>query len=89
MNDYEIPVRRAAFGLAAAAMTAITIGVSVVMPAKVDSRPDARWAATTVARVAPIDDVSASARIDVVAVREPGSSVVPCISSNPNRRPEG
>jgi hypothetical protein len=89
MNDYEIPVRRVAFALAAAVMTAITIGVSVVMPAKMDSSHDARWAASTVTPAGSIDGVSASARIDVVAVREPGSSVVPCISSSPNRRPEG
>jgi hypothetical protein len=54
-----------------------------------DSAPDARWAASTVTPAGSIDGVSASARIDVVAVRESGSSTVPCTSSNPNRGPEG
>ena len=37
MNHYEPLSPRVAFGIAAVAMTAITIGVSVVMPAKMDS----------------------------------------------------
>jgi hypothetical protein len=89
MSYYETSVRRAAFALAAAVMTAITIGVAVVMPARMDSGPDARWAASAVTPAGSIDGVSASARIDVVAVRESASSMVPCTSSSPNRRPEG
>ena len=89
MSDHAIPVQRIAFALAAAAMTAITIGVAVVMPARMDSAPDARWAASTVIPAGSVDGVSASARIDVVAVRESGSAMVPCTSSNPNRGPEG
>ena len=34
MNRYETLIPRVAWGIAAVAMTAITIGVSVVMPAK-------------------------------------------------------
>jgi hypothetical protein len=89
MSYYETSVRRAAFALAAAAMTAITIGVSVVMPSKMDSGHDGRWAASTVTPAGSTDGVSASARVDVVAVRESGSSMAPCTSSNPNPRPEG
>ena len=37
MNHYEPSSPRVAFGITAVAMTAITIGVSVVMPAKMDS----------------------------------------------------
>src|ERR1700680_2831586 len=37
MNRYEPLIPRVAFGIAAVAMTAITIGVSVIMPAKMDS----------------------------------------------------
>jgi hypothetical protein len=37
MNRYETLIPRVAWGIAAVAMTAITIGVSVVMPAKMDS----------------------------------------------------
>jgi len=37
MSHYVLPTPRAALGLAAAAVTAITIGVAVVAPAKLDS----------------------------------------------------
>jgi hypothetical protein len=37
MRRYETLIPRVAWGIAAVAMTAITIGVSVVMPAKMDS----------------------------------------------------
>lgn len=37
MNRYETAIPRIAFGIVAVVMTAITIGVSVVMPAKMDS----------------------------------------------------
>jgi hypothetical protein len=37
MNRYQPLIPRVTFGIAAVAMTAITIGVSVIMPAKMDS----------------------------------------------------
>ena len=37
MSHYETSIPHVAFGIAAVAMTAITIGVSVVMPAKMES----------------------------------------------------
>ena len=37
MNRYQPSSPRVAFGIAAIAMTVITIGVSVVMPARMDS----------------------------------------------------
>jgi hypothetical protein len=40
MNRYQTPIPRVAFGLAAVAMTALTIGVTVVLPAKMDSNGD-------------------------------------------------
>ena len=87
MNRYQPLIPRVAFGIAAVAMTAITIGVALVMPAKMDSdSPEPRMLAAL--------KVTASAStgaesIDVVAVHEAGGSMVPCISSNPNRKPEG
>ena len=87
MNRYEPLIPRVAFGIAAVAMTAITIGVSVVMPAKMDSdSPEPRMLAAL--------NVTASAAtgaesVDVVAVHDEGSFMVPCTSSNPNRKPEG
>jgi hypothetical protein len=87
MKRYELLIPRVAFGIAAVAMTAITIGVSLVMPAKMGSdSPEPRMPAAL--------KVTASAStgaesVDVVAVHEPGSFMVPCTSSNPNRKPEG
>ena len=37
MNRYETSIPRAAFGIAAAALTAITFGPSVVVPANMNS----------------------------------------------------
>ncbi len=37
MNRYELASPRAAFGLAAVALTAITIGATVVLPAQLES----------------------------------------------------
>ena len=65
MNRYESKSPRAAFGLAAIALTALSIGLAVVAPAGMHSgdRPDNTVAATEV--------VISPARLDIVAVREP------------------
>ena len=78
MNHCEPSVPRVAFGIAAVAMTAITIGVSVIMPAKMDSdsHEPRMLAASTV--TTPPDVAAGSASIDVAAVHEPGSAMVPC-----------
>jgi hypothetical protein len=91
MNRYEPLIPRVAFGIAAVAMTAITIGVSVIMPAKMDSdSPEPRMlAALKVTAAASTGDVIGPEGIDIVAVHEAGSSAVPCTASNPNRKPEG
>ena len=91
MNRYETSIPRVACGIAAVAMTAITIGVSVVMPAKMDSdnREPRMLAGSKVTTPASTGVVTGSASIDVGAVREPALSTVPCTSSNPNRKPEG
>ena len=90
MNRYEPLIPRVAFGIAAVAMTAITIGVSVIMPAKMDSdSPEPRvLEALTVTAPAPTGDVTGSDSVDVVAVHKAGLSAVPCISQEPNRKPE-
>ena len=90
MNRYETSIPRVAFGIAAVAMTAITIGVSVVMPAKMDSdsREPRVLAALKVTAPASTGDVTGSEGIDVVAVHKAGLSAVPCISPPPNRKPE-
>jgi hypothetical protein len=90
MNRYEPLIPRVAFGIAAVAMTAITIGVSVIMPAKMDSdSPEPRMLeALTVTAPASAGDVTGSESVDVVAVHKAGLSAVPCISPPPNRKPE-
>jgi hypothetical protein len=90
MNRYEPLIPRVAFGIAAVAMTAITIGVSVIMPVKIDSdSPEPRMLeALTVTAPASTGDVTGSESIDVVAVHKAGLSAVPCISPQPNRKPE-
>ena len=89
MNRYETLIPRVAFSIAAVAMTGITIGVLVVIPAKMDSdsREPRMLAASNVATPAITGVVTDSAMIDVVAVRNPGSAV-PCGSSHPNHKPE-
>jgi hypothetical protein len=90
MNRYQPLIPRVTFGIAAVAMTAITIGVSVIMPAKMDSdSPEPRvLEALTVTAPASTGDVTGSDSVDVVAVHKAGLSAVPCISQQPNRKPE-
>jgi hypothetical protein len=82
MNRYEPSVPHVAFGIAAVVMTAITIGVSVIMPAQVVS--DGRVfmpAASKVTTLASTDVAAGSASIDVAAAHEAaGSSMVPCLA---------
>ena len=80
MNRYEPSVPRVAFGIAAVAMTAITIGMSVIMTAKMDSdrREPHMLAASKVTTPASTDVAAGSASINVAAEYESGLSTVPC-----------
>jgi hypothetical protein len=91
MNRYQPSSPRVAFGIAAVAMTAITIGVSVVMPARMDSdsREPRMLAALKVTGPASTGVVTGAESIDAVAVHEAGLSTVPCPASKPSRTPEG
>ena len=76
-SSYEPSIPRVAFGFAAAAMTVITIAVSVILPAQMDSgRHKAHLLAASNATPASVG-VATVTSIDVVATREPGSSTVP------------
>lgn len=90
MNRYQPLIPRVAFSIAAVAMTAITIGVSVIMPAKMDSdsREPRLLETLTVTAPASTGDVTGSESIDVVAAHKAGLSAVPCISTRPNYTPE-
>jgi hypothetical protein len=91
VNRYQPSSPRVAFGIAAVAMTAITIGVSVVMPARMDadSSEPRVLEALKVTAPASTDVVTGSESIDVVAVHEAGLPTVSCTSSKPSRQPEG
>ncbi len=84
MNRYEPSVPRVAFATAAVVMTAITIGMSVIMPAKMDSdsREPRMLAASKVTTPAATDVAAGSASINLAAADEPGSSTVPCSAQN-------
>ncbi|HEV2220583.1 MAG TPA: hypothetical protein VGV08_08500 [Casimicrobiaceae bacterium] len=80
MNRYKTNVPRTAIALAAAALTALTIGVAIVLPARADvdraneaalaaADRDARPPAAIAPALPRVD------RIDVVAIRESGVSV--------------
>ena len=73
MNRYQPSTPRAAIGIAAVAMTVLTIGVAVVLPSEVQSvdRNAATSTAANAAAPAPIDVAIVPARIDVIAERSP------------------
>ena len=73
MYHYQTSTPRAAIGLAAVAMTVLTIGVTLVLPSEVQSgrRNPAPLAAANAAAPAPIEVAIIPARIDVIADRSP------------------
>ena len=91
MNRYEPSSPRVAFGIAAVAMAAITIGASVIMPARMDSdsRELRMLESLEVTAPAATDVVTGAESIDAVAVHESGLPTVPCTSSKSGRQPEG
>jgi hypothetical protein len=91
VNRYQPSSPRVAFGIAAVAMTAITIAVSVVVPARMDSdsQEPRVLAALKVTAPAPAVVVTGSESIDAIALHESGMPTIPCTSSKPVRTPEG
>ena len=71
MNRYEPGTPRTAFGLVAAALTALTIGLLVVVPSRMDAGPSE---AVTLARARaakpPTEVAITPARIEVIGVRD-------------------
>jgi hypothetical protein len=91
VSRYEATIPYVAFGIAAVAMTAITFGVSVIMPAKMESdnlepRMVAASKVTTPAVTGVITDPTS---IDVAVLRAPELSAVPYALSQRNLNPEG
>jgi hypothetical protein len=78
MNRYESSIPRAALGFAAAALATMTLGLSVIAPAKMESgNPEARSLAASRAVTPAATEVALGAgRIVVVAAREPALSTM-------------
>lgn len=88
MNRYQTSSPRKAFAIASVALTAITIGLAVIVPAKMQAdRQDLRTvAAFTVTSPTPVEVLSERLRVDVVGSREPEFAVVQVRAPLPKRR---
>src|ERR1700676_4889733 len=84
MNRYQPSTPRVAFAVGAVAMTAITIAVSVVLPAKmgVDSGEPHMLAAAKATTTPSVAVEAGPTTVNVVAVRDPRLAAVPCMSSS-------
>jgi len=91
MTRYQPAAFHPAFGLAAVAMSAMTIGLAVIVPARTDSggRDGATPSAATVVRPAPTEVAISPARIDIVAVREQKTAFEPARYVLPKRKQAG
>lgn len=95
MNRYPTSTPRAAFAFAAAALTALTIGLAVVLPASLDSgraasRPLAAVGAAAPALAGASTEVSIiPARIHVQGVREPELAAAPAAAVDVRRDRQG
>jgi hypothetical protein len=88
MNSYQPSTPRAAFGLAAVAMAAISIGAMVVLPATLDSADVLPIASAKAGAPAPIEVAISPARIDVIVVRTPDVAWALAGDGKPNCKPE-
>jgi hypothetical protein len=87
MNRYQISSPRKAIAIASVALTALTIGLTVIVPAKVPSDPrDVRtMAAITVTAPAPADRL----RVDVVGTHDPELAATQVPAILPKHRQDG
>ncbi|MFO1323172.1 MAG: hypothetical protein U1F15_03815 [Burkholderiales bacterium] len=91
MSTYNPKTPRAMFAMAAGALTAITLGVFVVMPATLDSGFDPAYtlAAGKPAAVGPVEVAIIPASIEVVGRHEPNVAWALDEPGKPNCRPQG
>ena len=75
MNRYEFPTPRVAFGFAALAMSALTIGVLVILPSRMESDSQA-YALFAASRAAQCASALPAKCADVVGVEEPSLHAV-------------
>jgi len=71
MNRYVPPTPRVTLGLAAAAVTAIMLGVAVVAPAKLDSVNGSDRSLAVSTTTEPQVEVVVIPAVEIVATREP------------------
>src|SRR5258706_679885 len=85
---YKPSIPRVALGIAGVAMTVITIAVSVILPAQMDSMSrEPRVLVASTATPPASNGLVTVTRITVVAAREPGSSTVPVRTGETVPRP--
>src|SRR5436305_5630686 len=87
MTHYEPSVPRIALGIAAAAMTAITIAVSAILPAQMDSHREPRMLAASKLSAPASIGLANITSIDVVSARQSGSSTAPVRIGEAERQP--
>jgi hypothetical protein len=91
MNDYKPSSRPAAFGAFAVALTALTIGLAVVLPAKMDAGShEVRTVATSQSASTPAADTgSGPIRIEVIARRDSTWMPVRAQLASPKSKAQG
>jgi len=83
MDRYETSIPRVAFSIAALAMAAITIGVLVVMPARMATE-------SSEPRALAASKASTQESMGVATgVSQPDLAAAPCAPSNSTRKPQG
>lgn len=90
-EDYETSSRRAVLGTAAVALTAITLALSLLVPAKMTSagREVPASALSKSAPPATADVVSGPLHIDVIGVREPSFASAQVRNVHAKRKQQG
>ena len=90
MNRYQISSPRKVFAIAAVAMTAITIALSVVMPAKMqsDTRELRALATSKAVTPAPVGVAASPLQVYVFGVREPELLSTHVRNTPPKRKQE-
>jgi len=89
-ENHETLGRRAALGIVALAMTAISIGLALVVPAKMTSgSQEIRWSAASKAVAPAAADSVSRMRIDVIGVRDPSLASAQVRNVQAKRRQQG
>jgi hypothetical protein len=86
MNSYQSPIPRTAFGIAAIAVSAITLSLSVILPATLvpDRHQPSVLVASNAAPHAPVEATIIPASIEVVAECEQRTASAPARRARPN-----